>query len=232
MPMPFDFKFQPPLPKYSPLLNAIGKIIVSYHQRVDLSSKSLLFHSSPLLSHQTQIWNPIVCASKKRRGSGSQKLSKIVPKLVYIAASNLKILPEPFNLVIAEFGGGDGGGLGFWKVFGDGNSDGWRRRKNTNLQLLGILVVCGLGLLLFGREQLKCEVFLCGVLASGLLVTVLIKGNKKRLKNWVLGICLVGALMGLRLRRKEMQQWLHRLSVCLPALELVKGKGRNGRRVL
>ncbi|KAF2285919.1 hypothetical protein GH714_008965 [Hevea brasiliensis] len=155
---------------------------------------------------------------------------KIVPKLVSFVASNPKILPGPLDLVVAELGGGGGGGLGFWKVFGDGSSDGWRRKGKTSLGLFGVLTVCGLGLL-FGRE-LKSDL-LCGVFALGFLVTLLIRGYRRRIKDWVLGLCFVGVLLGLRLRREDTQHWVQWLRVC-PTVSggLLKGKRRNRGRVM
>ncbi|EEF49812.1 conserved hypothetical protein [Ricinus communis] len=230
MPTTFHFKSQPFISKGLLGLNPIEKIIITYPQcnSFSFSSKSPLFYSWPLvsLSHKTHIPKPVLCARKKRRGSGFQKLKKILPKLASIAASNLKILPEPFNLVIAEFSGGGGGGDGgggswFWRGF-----DGWRRkRKNINFWFLGFLIVCGLGKVLLGKD-LKKDAFY-GVLALGSSLTILIKGFRKAVKYLVLELCFVGALMGLRLKRQDMQQWVQKVRDCTPAFQLARGKRRR-----
>ena len=78
---------------------------------------------------------------------------------------------------------------------------------------------------MFGKE-LKIDAFLYGVLTLGLMSCVLNKGYKRGVKDMVL-VCFVGALMGLRLKREDVQQWLQKSRVCSPVFELVKGKRRR-----
>ncbi|PQM39783.1 hypothetical protein Pyn_09537 [Prunus yedoensis var. nudiflora] len=55
-----------------------------------------------------------------------------------VVVSNLKILPQPLDLVIEEIcsGDGNGGGLGIWKGFeGGGGFDGFGRKRNIKLFL-------------------------------------------------------------------------------------------------
>ncbi|KAG6751636.1 hypothetical protein POTOM_043833 [Populus tomentosa] len=150
-------------------------------------------------------------------------------------ASNLNTLPEPLGLVIEEFaaagGGGGGGNLGFWKGFGGGRFDGWGRKGKMNSGFLGFLVVSGLGLILFlfGGE-LKIDV-VSGVLVLSLLGAVLVKGFKRGIKDWILGLCFFGVLLGLGLKKGEMQKWVERCRVRSPVLVLMKGKRRHGRRI-
>lgn len=182
------------------------------------------------LSHKTHIQKPIICAKKNKRKSGSQRLTRFILESIPIIASNLKILPQPLDQVIGEFGGGgDGGGIGFLKGFGGGGGfDGWRRRRRGKNNL-GFLVVCGLALY-FGIE-LKSEVFWWVLgLGFGLFGVVFVKGWKRGVKDWVLGLCWFGVLVGLGLRREEMQKWVERFRVGSPVLEIVRKRKRNGRR--
>ncbi|XP_050221003.1 uncharacterized protein LOC126671286 [Mercurialis annua] len=214
----FHFKSQLFIPKSSDLWNPNGEIFINY-------PKSPIFRSLPLLSHQTHIPKPIISARNKRKRFGSIKLRQIFPKLVSIAASNLKILPEPFNLVTTEFlgGGGSNGGVG-----GGGPwFDMWGRKRKKKINL-GFLLVLELGLVLLAKE-FKIDAFY-SVLILGL---ILIKGFKRGITDLVVQICFVGALMGLKLKRGEMQQWLQKVRVCSPVVELVMGKrSRNGSRFL
>jgi hypothetical protein len=101
-------------------------------------------------------------------------------------ASKINILPHSLDLVIGEIGRGDGnGGGGEWfsMVFGGGGFDGWRRKRKRKMLLLGFLLIFGLGLLLY--------YFWLG---------------KRRSKDWVLGFCVGGVLMGFGLRREQVQK--------------------------
>lgn len=149
-------------------------------------------------------------------------------------ASNLNTLPEPMGLVIEEFAAAvaaGGGNLGFWKGLGGGRFDGWGRKGKMNSGFLGFLVVSGLGLILFlfGGE-LKIDV-VSGVLVLSLLGAVLVKGFKRGIKDWILGLCFFGVLLGLGLKKGEMRKWVERCRVRSPVLVLMKGKRRHGRRI-
>ncbi|WCJ43183.1 hypothetical protein M5689_023942 [Euphorbia peplus] len=144
-------------------------------------------------------------------------------------ASNLKMLPEPFDSIIAEMGGGDGGNSGFWKGFGEGNSDGWRRKGGKTSLVFRVLAIWGLGLILFGKD-LKNETLL-GFLVLGFFIPILFERLKKgRVKDWVMDVCLVGAVMGWRLNREDLLQWVQKVRVSWPLMELVKGKQTSRRR--
>ncbi|KAB5529329.1 hypothetical protein DKX38_019410 [Salix brachista] len=227
------FKPQPLLSKPSLLLNPFGEITYTDPKSKKIAFKAHIFHSPLLLSHRNHVQKPIICARKNKRGSGYQKLIKILPKIVTFMASDLNILPEPLGLVIEEFygGGGGGGNLGFWKGFGGGRFDGWGRKGKMNSGFLGFLVVSGLGLILFlFGGKLKIDV-ISGVLVLSLLGAVLIKGFKRGIKDWVLGFCFFGVLLILGLKKGEMQKWVERCRVCSPVLVLLKGKRRHGRRI-
>jgi hypothetical protein len=214
----------------------IAEMNTSLSNTTIFAPKLSFIRSSLFLLHRTQIQNPIICARKaqqpvicarkRRRRNGSQRLTRYALELISIMASKINILPQPLDLVIGEIGCGDGNGAGvwLWKVFGGGGFDGWRRKGKIKMLLLGFLLIFGLGLL-FGKE-LERNV-LCGCLGIGLLDVVLIQWwGKRRSKDWVLGFCVGGVLMGFGLRREQMQKWVERVRVCPPMMEV----GRRRRR--
>ncbi|KAL9379031.1 hypothetical protein Peur_027513 [Populus x canadensis] len=230
MPRTIHSKPQPLLSKSSLLLNPFGEITFTGPKSTNFAFKAHIFYSPLLLSHRTHVQKPIICARKNKRGSGYQKLIKIVTFM----ASNLNTLPEPLGLVIEEFAAAvaaGGGNLGFWKGLGGGRFDGWGRKGKMNSGFLGFLVVSGLGLILFlfGGE-LKIDV-VSGVLVLSLLGAVLVKGFKRGIKDWILGLCFFGVLLGLGLKKGEMRKWVERCRVRSPVLVLMKGKRRHGRRI-
>ncbi|KAF5739845.1 hypothetical protein HS088_TW12G01056 [Tripterygium wilfordii] len=50
-------------------------------------------------------------------------------------------MPQPLHLVIGEFTGGNGGGLGFWKGFGGEDFNWWGKGRKKYLDLLMLVVV-------------------------------------------------------------------------------------------
>lgn len=147
-----------------------------------------------------------------------------------IIASNLKLLPQPLDLVLEEIGGGDGGGggLGIWKGFGGGGFDGFRRKRKRKLLLLfvfyGISVICGLGLL-FGRE-LESNVLWWG-LCFGAIGVGLVQWWEKR---GLFGFFLCGVLVGSGFKRKELQHWGLKLRPIMEHVTLRTRRIRRGRR--
>ncbi|MCD9645179.1 hypothetical protein HAX54_033901 [Datura stramonium] len=105
---------------------------------------------------------------EKERQSGSVRSTKLMLESAYFIASKLKILPEPLDAILREFGGGNGGGGGF--SFGSGHGwggfDGWRgrRRKKINWGFWVVFfAILGVGLWLILWKRLEIDVFL-GVL--------------------------------------------------------------------
>uniref|UniRef100_A0A5B7BDG4 Transmembrane protein n=1 Tax=Davidia involucrata TaxID=16924 RepID=A0A5B7BDG4_DAVIN len=215
-----QFKHQPLLSEIYLSFNSNGKNEISLNNSFFVTKPSLFFRSShlslpnlPSLSSsslsnqtqtQTQTQKSIICARNNRRRSGSQRTRKFILETVDFVASNLHILPEPLGLVIREFGGGNGGGLRFWKGFGWGGFDGRRRKRNINLGLLGLLMVCGLGLYLILGKELDIDVFLGGLGLS--LFGVSINGWKRGFKDWILGFCCCAVLVGVVLKREDLQK--------------------------
>lgn len=130
----------------------------------------------------------------------------------YQIASRLKIVPEPLDYLIREFGvgganGGGGGFRAFWKGSGWGGFDGWgrRRKKKRGMEFLGILVISGIGFWLVLARQLDADVFLGFVM--GLVVFGLsLDGWRNGIKDWTLGFCCGSFLVGLVLTREDFQR--------------------------
>lgn len=153
----------------------------------------------------------IVCARNKKRQYGSARSTKFMIESAYQIASKLKILPEPLDYLIKEFGvvgGNGGGGFGtFWKGSGWGGFDGWgrKRRKKRILESLGILVILGLGFWLILGKNLDGNVFLgaLGLVLFGFSVD----GWRNSMKDWALGFCCCAFLVGLVLKREDFHRW-------------------------
>ncbi|PON43955.1 Transmembrane protein [Trema orientale] len=184
-------------------------------------------------SHRIQI-HKFICARKRKRRTGSERTTRFMLNLMAAIASNLKIFPQPLNLVLEEFGGGDGsgggGGLGLWKGFGWGGFDGWRRKRRRKWWLYGFLIICGLGFL-FGRE-IESNVAWWG-LGFGPLGVALIQFWEKNggIQFWVLGFfCLWSFLVGVAFRREELQKWVGRFSLPSSMVESVRRQRRRRRR--
>ncbi|XP_059652505.1 uncharacterized protein LOC132299730 [Cornus florida] len=228
-----QFKPQLLISEASVFFDSNSKIEISTDNCFSVTRSPLVFRPSNLLfpnqfsshllslSNQSHTQNQIICARSSKRRFGSQRSRKFILELVGFVASNLNILPEPLGLVIREFGGGNGGGLGFPKGFGGGGFDGWRGKRKKNLGFLGFLMVFGLGLwLLLGKEMDK-DVFWGG---SGLaLFGVLITAWKRGAKDWILGFCFGAVLMGVGLKREELQKWAKGCR----AMEIVRRRKRR-----
>lgn len=214
-----------------------AKMPTSLHNTAIFAPKFFFIRSSILASHPTQIRNPIICARKtdklviyarkNRRRNGYQISKKLLFGLIAIMASKIKILPQPLDLVVEEIGlvDGNGGAAWFWKLFG-GGFNGRRSKKKRNSMLLVFFVICGLAFLL-GKELERN--LLCGFSVLGLLGVLWIQwlGNRKT-KDWVLGFCLGGVLVGMGLlRRGGMRKWVERLRVCSPVMEVGRRRGRK-----
>ncbi|KAL3516109.1 hypothetical protein ACH5RR_023011 [Cinchona calisaya] len=164
-------------------------------------------------SQETQIQKSIICARNKKRQYGSARSRKLMIESAYYIASKLKILPEPLDYLIKEFGigvgGNGGGGFGtFWKGSGWGGFDGWgkkRRRKKLMLEIMGILVILCLGFWLILGKQLDADV-LFGFLGL-VLFGFSMNGWRNGIKDWALGFCCCAFLVGLVLWREDFQRW-------------------------
>ncbi|XVE62983.1 hypothetical protein DITRI_Ditri06bG0163200 [Diplodiscus trichospermus] len=200
-------------------------------QSFNYSSKSPVFTTSPLLSYKTQIQKSIICARKSKSRYGSERSTKLVLELVSILASNLKILPQPLDLVVQNLVGRDGGGFGFLNYFEGGAFNGRRRpttRRRYGKKILGFLALLGscILFLLFGKE-ITIEL-LFGVLGFIFFVLALIKEWRKGLKDWIFGVCFVGIFVGLGLRGNEAMKWIRVSSSSPPMMEIVRrGKRRS-----
>ncbi|KAJ0079777.1 hypothetical protein Patl1_22694 [Pistacia atlantica] len=149
-------------------------------------------------------------------------------QLISILASNLNIIPQPLDIVIEEFIGGDGGGQWFLKGLRGGGFGWGRKRKTGNLGVLVILAFLGFLYLLCGGE-LKTDVF-CGVLGIGSSGFVLIRGLKRNVKALIFGMCCFGILMGLGWRREEATRWIDEFR-SYPMVEILARDMKSGLQV-
>ncbi|XP_022747751.1 uncharacterized protein LOC111297315 [Durio zibethinus] len=214
-------------------------------QSFNCSSKSPIFTASPLLSRKTQIQKPIICARKGKSRHGSARSTKFVLELISILASNLKILPQPLDLIVQNLVSGDGRELAFLNGFKGIGFNGWRRpttKRRNGKKILGFLAFLGscFMCLLFGKE-LRSEL-LFGVIGFIFFVFALIKEWRRGHKNWVFGFCCVGIFVGLGLRKNEAMKWIKDIRVSssssssssssYSSIEIVRRGKRRGRWAL
>ncbi|CAN0925952.1 hypothetical protein LINGRAHAP2_LOCUS35042 [Linum grandiflorum] len=207
------------------------------HGFFNLSTGLATVRPSSLRSYRIQIRCPVICARKGNKGSGYQRLAKILPRLAFTMASNLKVLPEPLGLILAELsstGNGGEGGAGSWKGF-SGGGGGWGRKrgKRRNLMvLLGLLLVCGVlvYMVLSGKTGTGKDLIL-GVSALSLISAILVQGIERGARDWILGLCIFGAGVILGMKRDDLRKWVQMQgNTCSSVLLLRKGRGRRGSR--
>ncbi|XVF31310.1 hypothetical protein REPUB_Repub16aG0134800 [Reevesia pubescens] len=221
-------------------LNPFFERTICLHQSFNFSSKSPIFTTSPLLSHKTQTQNRIICARKSKRKYGSETSTRFMLEMISILASNLKILPQPLDLVVQNLVAGDGEGLRFLNGFKGAAFDALRRptttrRRINGKKILGFLAFLGSFILclLFAKELNSYLLF--GVLGFLFFVVALIKEWKRGFKDWIFGFCFVGILVGFGLRGNEAMKWIKDIRVsssssssCFPIMETVRrGKRRD-----
>ncbi|XP_056168684.1 uncharacterized protein LOC115686013 [Syzygium oleosum] len=163
-----------------------------------------------VLAHRRFSSTSVFSRKKKKNRSGSRRFARLVLNLIPIIASNLKAPPRQLQLIAEELGGGDGSGGGPGWFWGGGSGwgwfDGWRRGGGRRkFGFWAILVACGLSLLLVGETE---SLAVCRILGLGLFGLALIGGWSKKkgtavVKNGVLGICFLGAVSFLGLRKEE-----------------------------
>ncbi|PIN14945.1 hypothetical protein CDL12_12420 [Handroanthus impetiginosus] len=196
------------------LLNSNGNInIPSNHTR----SFSPAFH--------LRVQKSFICAEKRTKRYGIGRSSKFMFQSAFAIASKLRILPEPVELILREFGGGNGGGNGFWNGFGWGEFDGWRRRRSTKLGMVGILVICGVGLWLGSGKELVLDfdTFLRGL--GLILFGVSVHGWRRGIRDWILGFCCCAFLAGVVLKKGDFERWIRDFE------RLLKNGRRRRRRI-
>ncbi|KAK9139676.1 hypothetical protein Scep_009357 [Stephania cephalantha] len=177
----------------------------------------------------------LISARKNRSRNGFRIPAKTALSRALFVASTLKLLPEPIDFLIREgFGGGDdegGGVFGGFGGFGFGGFDGWRRRRKRNLGFflfMLLLLMMVLGLLVCGSRKEFDSFVMFGDLGIGVLLGLILLVNLREFnKGWILGFCSCALMVGLGIKRDELQKWVKRLSVSLPVKRLI---GRRGRR--
>ncbi|KAG9158697.1 hypothetical protein Leryth_027077 [Lithospermum erythrorhizon] len=162
--------------------------------------------------------NPIVCARRKKKLPilGSEKSRKQLFTSAYYIASKLKIVPEPLDFMIREYGvgngGGGGGGSRWWKLNWSGGFDGWgrRRKKIINWKLWGCfaisVIIVRLVCLNFGGKLEIGEVW--GVLGLSLFGCSVNGWWVNGMKDWALGFCCCVALFVWVLKRRDIEKWV------------------------
>ncbi|KAF8376809.1 hypothetical protein HHK36_031519 [Tetracentron sinense] len=154
-------------------------------------------------------------ARKNRRRTEWRGPGKTALESISFIASSLNILPEPFDLVVREFCGGNGGGFGFSNSCGGEGFEGWSRRRRK-LVFFGFLVVCAFCLLVISWKEFDMGLGL-GVWGLSLL-GFSIRSWKRGIKDWILGFCCCPVIVLLGLRREELQRWVGGSTVCSPVM--------------
>ncbi|MBA0771210.1 hypothetical protein Gotri_019708 [Gossypium trilobum] len=202
-------------------------------QAFNCSWKSPIFTASPLLSPKTQIQKPIICARRSKRRKGSDRSTKLALELMSILASNLRILPQPLDLIVQNLVAADEEGLGFLNGFNGVRFKGWKKptmRRRNGKKILGFLVILGscILFLLFGKEISSDLLF--GILGLIFFVFALIKEWGRGFKAWVFGVCCVGVSVGLGLRGNEAMKWIREIRVPSSSSSVMEIVRRGKRR--
>ncbi|KAF8105485.1 hypothetical protein N665_0157s0069 [Sinapis alba] len=164
-----------------------------------LSSISPLSVSIP---HRTQVQSLVLCARRRRKKRvGNGRIARLLFKSLSLLSTNLQILPQPLDLVIADLGGvdgggrGGGGGRGFWR--GWGRFDGWRRKRNRVPILICVCVMLwSYGYCRISGKMIKSDEILkvVGLCLFGVSVVNELKREAARSLVFVF-LCLVASLV-------------------------------------
>ncbi|GAB2228942.1 hypothetical protein Droror1_Dr00023076 [Drosera rotundifolia] len=185
-------------------------------------------HSSPpfLLANQQPkkpIPTRIILCSKqrpRRRSRSSRKSHHKIIKSIAILASNLKIVPAPFDLIIKEIAGDGNGGGSFGSWFGGGGGSG---RGKRGLGFWILIIAASISAIWVGLK--RGELKWVGVGFVGIVIWGLIGGRwRSGVVHWGLGFCC-GVSVGLN--RGELVKWVDEIRVksCFPIGRLKKGDG-------
>ncbi|CAN8265366.1 unnamed protein product [Cochlearia groenlandica] len=174
----------------------------NHPQSLKLSSTSRFSVSLPPIPHRTHFESLILCARRRKKSVGYQRIARFLLKSLSLLSSNLQILPQPLDLVIADLngldggggGGGGGGGIRFWR--GWGRFDGWRRKKNRVPILLFVcLILWVYGFCRISGKEIKSDQVL-KVLGVCLFGVSIVKEYKREAKYLVfVFLCLIVSLV-------------------------------------
>ncbi|KAL7083938.1 hypothetical protein ACP275_14G193200 [Erythranthe tilingii] len=205
------------------LLNPNVKMNISLH----LTQSFFPIHTNSN-SQSRADQSKILCAANRRNRYGIGKSGKLILDSAFIIATKLRLLPEPLELLLREFGSGNGGGNWVPNRFGWGGFDGWRRRRRrkTKLGIIGFFVIFGaVGLwFLVGKELALDGDALFGGLGL-LLFGFSVEGWRRGVKDWILGFCCCAFLMGFAFKKDELQKWGRYFETLIK-----KGRRRRRRR--
>ncbi|ESQ32253.1 hypothetical protein EUTSA_v10005402mg [Eutrema salsugineum] len=172
-----------------------------------LSSPSRVSVSLHSISHRTQFQSLVVCARKRKKRVGYQRIAGFLFKSLSLLSPNLQILPQPLDLVIADLGGvdggggGGGGGLRFWR--GWGRFDGWRRKRNRVPILLFVCVILWIcGFCKISGKEIKSDKVL-KVLGLCLFGVTMVKDLKREARYLVFGFLCFSASLGFGYKKEN-----------------------------
>ncbi|KAL1549617.1 hypothetical protein AAHA92_17697 [Salvia divinorum] len=189
--------------------------IPSYHSNLNYPNRILAARKTTIVG----------AVNRRNRYGMIAKSGKLMLESAYIIASHLRILPEPVDSILREFGAGNGGRNGFWSGFGRGGSDGWRRRRKTRLVWVGILVILGaVGLWwIVGKElALDSDAFFGGL--GLVLFGISVEGWRRGARDWILGFCCCAFLVGLVSTKADFPVWLKNIESLKKGPKRKKGR--------
>ncbi|KAL0738709.1 hypothetical protein Bca4012_014919 [Brassica carinata] len=196
-----------------------------------LSSISPFSVSLLSISHRTQFQSLVLCARRRKKRAGQGISARFLFKSLSLLSTNLQILPQPLDLVIADLGGidggrgGGGGGIGFWR--GWGRFDGWRRKRNRVPILILVCVmlwICGYckvsGKVIKSDEILK-------VLGACVFGFSLVKELKREARSLVfVFLCLVASLV-FGFNKESFVKLASQVRYCSSSVLLTKRRSRR-----
>lgn len=156
----------------------------------------------------------ITCIKKRKIQGGSQPSRKSMFKLASMAALSLQILPQPLNLLIAEFAERDGNEflMEFLNVLGRG----LRKKRQTSrkvswLSCILLTSICGMGLVCWRISEFDLFLKVSCFCLAGLSMIQL--WRKKAFKEWLLGFLLGIVLLSSRMGKEDVKFWVQRLRI-------------------
>ncbi|KAJ0253795.1 hypothetical protein HA466_0114160 [Hirschfeldia incana] len=200
------------------------------------SSISPVSASLASIPHRTQFQSLVLCARKRKKRAGHRRITRSLFKSLSLLSTNLQILPQPLDLVIADLGGvdggggGGGGGRGFWSFWrGWGRFDGWRRKRNRVPILILVCVILWIyGYCKVSGNVLKSDEIL-KVLGTCLLGISLVKELKREARSLVfVFLCLVASLV-FGFKKESFVKLASEVRSCCSSVLLTKRRRSRGR---
>jgi hypothetical protein len=176
-------------------------------------------------SQSTPTHLQIVCARRPQWPlSSNRKLLQLASTL----ASNLKILPEPFNSLVGEIARSNSNEHRIVNRFIGGLSRKSNRNRSKKKFLLPLFVlICVAGFWAFRVSELDLflkSLFFCFVGISSISLL-----RNKAIKDWFLGFFFVVVLMtSFRLGKEDVKFWVEKFRTCSPVAQIaIRKKNRK-----